>query len=139
MSDTEERESIEYELERQAINEKKEKKWKKTGKGKGLRWLLLRDLCAILSLRPMSLNLIQDTMLLHRGLKRSTVRDMIDQLERTKSIEQIQDSVTASMVYWVWISTEGGVRFWIGSRKDIPASIVQVATALKPVSVTGEF
>lgn len=113
--------------------EKREKTWTRKGKGKGNRWLMLRDLCAILSLRPMSTMLCQDTMFLHRGLKRETVRNMLEQLERTRSIQQVQDA-TGSIKQWVWVATEGGVLFWIGSRKDIPASIARVAWTMKSVS-----
>ena len=118
------------------VAQRKEERWKKAGKGKGNRWLMLRDLLAIISLRPMGINLVQDTMFLHRGLKRQTVRDMLDQLERTKSIEQIKDT-TGSMHYWVWVATDGGVLFWIGSRKTIPASIVKVAHTMTTAPVLG--
>ena len=117
--------------------ERKEKSWKKHGQGRGNRWLMLRDLLAILSIRPSSTTLIQDIMFLHKGLKRSTIREMLDQLERTRSIEQVQDA-SGPIKQWVWIATEGGVQFWIGSRKDIPATIAQVAWTLKSVSIFEE-
>lgn len=117
-------------------HERKMKTWKKTGQGKGNRWLMLRDLLAILSMRPMGINLVQDTMFLHRGLKRQTVRDMLDQLERTKSIEQIKDT-TGTMPYWVWLATDGGVSFWLGSRSAIPAHIARVASTLTSVPISG--
>lgn len=106
--------------------QRKEERWKRTGKGRGNRWLMLRDLLAIVSLRPMSLMMIQDTMLAHRGLTRNKVRDFLDQLERARAIEQVEDN-TGRLRRNVFIATEGGVSFWIHSRKDIPASIVQVA------------
>ncbi len=117
-------------------HERKWKRWKAAAKGKGNRWQMLRDLLAIISMRPMGINLVQDTMFLHRGLKRQTVRDMLDQLERTKSIEQIKDT-TGQMPYWVWIATEGGVSFWLGSRAAIPASIVKVAHTMTAVPIFG--
>lgn len=113
--------------------EKKEKVWRNRGKGNGNRWLMLRDLLAILSLRPMSTMLAQDTMFLHKGLKRQTVRNMLEQLERTRSIRQVEDA-TGPIHQWVWVATEGGVHFWIGSRKAIPASIARVAWTMKPVN-----
>ena len=119
----------------EAHNEqKRELKWKKSGGGRGNRWLMLRDLLSILSLRPMSNNLVQDTMLLMRGLKRSTVRDMLDQLERTKSIEQVEDA-SGPIRQWVWVATEGGVQYWIGSRGAIPASIAAAANTMRIVNV----
>ena len=111
-------------------------KWKMIGKGRGNRWLMLRDLIAFLSLRPMSMTLIQDTMLLHKGLKRTTIREMIDQLMRTKSVEQIQDQ-TGPIMQWVYVATEGGVNYWLNSRKDIPASIAKAAWTMKSVDRSG--
>jgi hypothetical protein len=132
-------EGIEQQLDADspASAQRKEEKWKLSGKGKGNRWLMLRDLCAIISLRPMGMTLIQDTMFLHRGLKRATVREMVDQLERTKSIEQVKDIVSENMPFWVWVATAGGVQFWIGSRNRIPASIAKVAWTLTVVAISG--
>lgn len=129
------------ESERERVNlaevqQRKDEKWKRSGKGKGNRWLMLRDLLAIISMRPMGVNLVMDTMFLHRGLKRNTIREMLDQLERTKSIEQVKDA-SGSMPFWVWVATDGGVQFWIGSRLSIPAHIVQVAHTLTSVPVSG--
>jgi len=114
------------------VEQNRELSWKRKGKGRGNRWLMLRDLLAILSLRPMSNNIVQDTMFLMRGLKRATIREMMDQLERTKSIEQLEDA-SGSIKLWVWVATEPGVHYWIGSRKDIPASIVQAAHTMQAV------
>ena len=134
---SEERERVSVSAEQTLQEEKREKNWKRKGRGNGNRWLMLRDLLAILSLRPMSTALAQDTMFLHRGLKRETVRTMLDQLERTRSIEQLKDA-SGPIAQWVWVATEGGVRFWIGSRKNIPASIALVANTLERVSIFEE-
>lgn len=117
---------------------RKEERWRKAGKGKGNRWLMLRDLLSILSLRPMSITLVQDTMFLHRGLKRATIREMLDQLDKTKSIEQVEDK-TQILNQWVWVATPGGAAFWLpqGSRAAIPAFIVRVAYAMKSVPASG--
>lgn len=130
VSHTTERELLELE-------NKKVKKWNQTGKGKGNRWLMLRDLLAVLSLRPMTMSIVQDTLFLMRGLKRSTVRDMIEQLERTKSVSQVRD-VSENTPSWFWVATEEGVLYWIGSRKDIPATIVTAAHTIKSVNVLEE-
>jgi len=139
MSDEREREAVGEAVSAEQLRqeEKKEAQWLKSGKGKGNRWLMLRDLCSILSLRPMSTMMTQDTMLLHRGLKRETVRNMLEQLERTACIEQVRDA-TGPIAQWVWVATEGGVLYWIGSRNAIPASIAQVAWTLKSVNISGE-
>jgi len=125
----------ELEIQSEAHSEeRREKQWKKSGKGRGNRWLMLRDLLSILSMRPMNNNIVQDTMLLMRGLKRTTVRDMLEQLERTKSIEQLEDA-SGPIRQWVWVATEGGVQYWIGSRKAIPATIAQAAWTMRVVNV----
>lgn len=135
---SQERERVSEPVVNQAeIDQRREERWKKSGKGKGNRWLMLRDLLAIISMRPMGIGLIQDTMFLHRGLKRATIREMVDQLEKTKSIEQVKDTAFENIQLWVWIATKGGVQFWIGSRKHIPASIVRVAHTLSVVAVSG--
>lgn len=110
----------------------KELLWKKRGRGRGLRWLLLRDICAILSLRPMTIAEIQDTMTLHRGISRSKTREFLEVLESTRSVEQIQEEIRG-LQSWMWRTTDQGIAFWLeGSRLVIPATIAKVAWTIKP-------
>ncbi|GAI62229.1 unnamed protein product [marine sediment metagenome] len=66
------------------------------------------------------------------------MRDFLDQLESAKSIKIVLDN-TGPREMHAFVATEGGVAFWLGSRKDIPVSIVQVAWIYKSVEAFEEI
>ena len=111
----------------------REIKWDKSAKGKGNRWRMLRDIVALLSLTWMNLTMIQDTMLRHRGLSRSKVVEMLDQLERSGDIKPVSGKIGENVIMG-WSTTDQGVSFWIGgTRRNIPVSVARVVPIIKNV------
>jgi len=72
--------------------------------------------------------MIQDTMVLLRGLKHSKTMEMLTELERTSHLKQEKDE---KYKIFKWGATRPGVDFWVGSTKAIPASIAKVAFTLQ--------
>jgi len=68
-------------------------------------------------------------MLKLRGTTRAKVREFLQDLERAKAIHQVTGSTRGVIVHG-WAATEGGVRYWLGSRKDIPVRVAQVASTI---------
>jgi hypothetical protein len=97
--------------------------WKRAAKGKPMRWRILRDIVAILSLAWMTTFQVQIAMRRLWALKNKTTRDMLEELEAGRSIHQVKDEKTQS---FVWCSTLTGVDFWIGKSENIPVTVVVV-------------
>jgi hypothetical protein len=111
--------------------------WKKTGKGRGNRWLMLRDIVAFLSCQWMNLTILQDVLMRHKGLSRSKVIEMLDQLQRSGDVTPVTGDLEGITVMG-YAASDQGVTFWLGSRKNIPASIVREAGRSRPVLKSGE-
>lgn len=92
--------------------------WRRQGKGNGLRWHILRDVVAGLSLYGMTLEKTQDYLLMLRGVSWNTCRTMLIQLERLEAV--LQDK---SPEAFYWSATEKGVTIFLRTRKHIPARI----------------
>lgn len=112
------------------VMSEKDVAWRKASKGRGLRWCILRDCVAILSLKALSLMHTQDLMLKLRGLTRNKVVELLDDLERARAIKQVSGSIQGITMHG-WAATDEGVFYWLGSRKDIPAHIAQVVSTLE--------
>ena len=96
----------------------RERAWKRMGKGNGLRWQILRDIVAGLSLHGMTLEKSQDYLLMLRGVSWNTSRVMLIQLERMAALAQ--DKAPEG---FYWSATEKGVTIFCRTRKHIPARI----------------
>jgi len=107
-------------------------KWNRVAKGRGNRWRMLRDVVAFLSIRPMTTPLIQNTMVMHKGISRNKTREFLEELDNTGSIRQQQATVDGIDAFF-WASTDLGVRFWFKSRKNIPQKLRDTGTALKRI------
>lgn len=94
--------------------------WKRQGKGNGLRWLILRDLVAGVSLIGMPMEKVQDYLLTLRGVSWNTSRVMVNELARSRAIEQIKGE-DAGVFFWT--ATKMGVSVFCRTRKHIPARI----------------
>lgn len=116
-------------------DQEKEIAWEKSGKGRGNRWQMLRDIVALLSLRSMSVMQLQDCLLNLRGLTRNKVRELMEDLERAKAIKQVTGQVQG-IVQHGWAATDFGVAYWVKSRQGIPVRIAQVAATLDAASQT---
>ncbi|GAI00383.1 unnamed protein product [marine sediment metagenome] len=107
------------------------RKWKKAAKGRPMRWRILRDVVAVLSLEWMSTFQVQIAMRRLWALKNKTTRDILEELEAGRSVGQVKDEETQS---FMWASTLTGVAFWIGDVDSIPVSIVKVAVTSASVN-----
>ena len=89
-----------------------------------MRWWILRDMVAVLSLGCLSTSLVQLALRRIYALKNNTTRDILEELEQEKSIAQEKEDKSG---LFKWGSTASGVSFWIGKTVNIPAGIVEVA------------
>jgi len=106
------------------IQAQKERAWRNRAKGHPMRWRILRDMVAILSLGWMTTSQVQIAMRRVYALKNKTTREILEELEQGKAISQERDD--KSQIY-KWGSSRKGVAFWIGKTENIPAGIVEVA------------
>jgi len=98
--------------------------WRRRAKGRPMRWRILRDTVAVLSLGWMSTFQVQIAMRRLYALKNKTTRDILEELESEKSVVQERDDKSQT---FKWGATVEGVKFWIVKPENIPVSIVQVA------------
>ena len=96
--------------------------WKIRGKGRGLRWHILREIVALLSRQASTTTQVQAAMLHKRGLSNPTTYSMIRELESSMAIAQEYEKD----VGWFWTARMTGVSVYLdGSTKNIPAGVVQ--------------
>ena len=88
-----------------------------------MRWRILRDAVAVLSLVWIDTSEFQIIMRRLYALKRTTSRDLLEELEEENAVKQEKDEKTGT---YKWGATRSGVKFWIGKMENIPASIAQV-------------
>ncbi len=110
-------------LSEKETEQKRLRAWKKRAKGHPMRWRILRDGVAVLSLTSMTTSQFQIAMRRLWALKHKTARDLLEELEEEKAI--IQEKHPSGG--YRWGATETGVAFWIRSAKAIPAGVVEAA------------
>ncbi|MBA7589747.1 hypothetical protein ES708_31836 [subsurface metagenome] len=110
------------EKERQSLLDRA---WRRRAKGRPMRWRILRDMVAVLSLQWMTTMQVQMAMRRIWALKNNTTRDILEELESEGAIHQERDE--KSQIF-KWGATREGVDFWILGTDHIPAGIVQVAS-----------
>lgn len=88
-----------------------------------MRWRILRDCVAVLSLAWMTTFQVQIAMRRIWGVKNNTTRDMLEELETEYSVIQEKDDKTG---FFKWGATQSGVDFWILKTENIPVSIAVV-------------
>ena len=96
-----------------------------------MRWRILRDVVAVLSLNWMSTFQVQIAMRRLYALKNKTTRDILEELELDGAVVQERDDKTQM---FKWGATAEGVAFWIRGPEFIPVFIVQVAEASASVN-----
>ena len=99
----------------------RQRAWIKRGKGKGLRWLILRDIVAVLSKQALTTTQLADVMLLRRGLSHNRSNQMLQELESSMAIVQEHDK----QLGYYWTARKLGVDVFLGSRMAIPAQVAQ--------------
>lgn len=121
----EERDTVSLIGERET-EERLVRRWKSKAKGRPMRWRILRDVVACLSLVWMTTEQIQVAMSRLWALKRNTTREILEELELGSAVVKERNDRTQ---LYMWGATQSGVDFWIGSTKAIPALTAQVASA----------
>lgn len=98
------------------------KAWKKTGRS--LRWNLLREVLAVISLRWLTLSQVQDIMVGLQGLTHGKTLTLLSELERAGYAQQARDDEDK---IWKYASTPRGAKWWLpkGDPGAIPAEIVE--------------
>lgn len=102
-----------------------ERAWKRRAKGRPMRWRILRDLVAVVSLKWMTTSEVQMAMRRLWALKNNTTRDILEELQSEGAILQERDDKTQ---IFKWGASREGVNFWIQGTDHIPAGLVQVAS-----------
>ena len=108
------------------IEAQKVRAWKGKAKGHPMRWRILRDGVAVLSLGWMTTGEFQIAMRRIWALKNKTSRDLLEELEEEQAVHQEKDRTGI----YKWSATRSGVKFWIGSTDRIPAGVVEVAQTI---------
>lgn len=101
------------------------RRWTVRGKGKPIRWKMIRDLMACLSLAWLDTFQAQIAMRRLWGLKPNTTRDILEELEIENSI--VQEKYHSGG--FKWGATPEGVAFWVVKTSAIPASTALVASS----------
>lgn len=96
--------------------------WKKRGRGKGLRWHLLREIVGLLSRKASTTTEVQAVMTMMRGLSHKKTIEMLRELQNAKCVVQEHDS----RLGYYWIGTSLGVSVYLGSMTAIPAKVAEV-------------
>lgn len=96
--------------------------WKKTGRS--LRWNLLRDVVAVISLRWLTLSQVQDAMVGLQGMTHGKTLQLLSELERAGYVHQQRREDSKQ---WMWGATPKGAKSWLpkGTPAAIPAHIVE--------------
>ncbi|GAH21424.1 unnamed protein product [marine sediment metagenome] len=102
--------------------------WKKTARGKGLRWQILRDVVACCRLHWITFEELSHVMMRLRGLTRSKLREMLAELRETGDLDHVQDKRISR---WVYGTTVQGAGFWINGTVGIPAGIVEAVAIMR--------
>jgi len=95
--------------------------WKRNAKGRGYRWILQRNLVAILSLKPLTNTEAQAMMSLKHGMSNATSYKILSELRHARALDQFLE---AELGYY-WRATDLGVSVYLGSRKAIPAGVAR--------------
>lgn len=112
--------------------------WDKSAKGRGNRWRMMRDVVAMLSLRPLNLTQLQDALMRMRGITRRKTHEMLEELERAGDVKPVSGLVGGEVIAG-YSATDRGVHFWLeGTRKGIPAGVVRVLPTMTPVPKSEE-
>lgn len=100
------------------------RRWTQRGKGKPIRWKMIRDLMACLSLAWLDTFQSQIAMRRLWGLKPGTTRDILEELELEGSVVQEKHHSGG----FRWGATPEGLAFWVVATKAIPAATALVAS-----------
>lgn len=118
--------------ERELANQK-EKEWRNRAKGRGVRWRMIRDTLATVSVYWMTLSEVQTCMVRIWGLTRNKTREILEELAEMGDVQVKKDPSSHNLLYKL---KPERVVFWMGVRgvEAIPAGIVEVVETTMLVS-----
>lgn len=107
--------------------------WDKSAKGRGNRWRMMRDVVAMLAMRPLNLTQLQDGLMRLRGITRRKTHEMLEELHRAGDVKPVSGRVGGEVIAG-YAASDKGVHYWLGgTRKGIPAGVVLVLPTMTPV------
>lgn len=113
--------------------------WDKSAKGRGNRWRMMRDIVAVLAMRPLNLTQTQDALMRLRGITRAKTHQMMGELERAGDIKPTSGTISGEIIMG-YSATDKGIHYWIPKgRKTIPVGVVRVLPTLIPAVKSGEI
>ena len=98
-----------------------ELKWRRHAKGRGLRWLIQREMVAILSRKPLTTTGVQDVMLMMRGISHKKTTELLEELKQAGALEEFKEPDKG----YYWRTTELGVIAYLVKRTAIPAKVAE--------------
>jgi len=118
--------------EREIANQK-EKEWRNRAKGRGVRWRMIRDTLATVSVYWMTLDEVQTCMVRIWGLTRNKTREILEEMADMGDVETKKDPSSHVLLYKL---RPERVTFWMGVKgtEAIPAGIVEVVETTMLVS-----
>ncbi len=120
-------------LTERELEQKKEKAWKLRAKGRGVRWRMIRDTLATVSVYWMNLSEVQTCMVKIWGLTRNKTRELLEEMAEIGDVETKKDPTSHNLLYKL---RPEHVNYWMGLKgvEGIPAGIVQVVELTMLVS-----
>jgi len=99
--------------------------WARRASGRGVRWRMIRDTLATVSVYWMTLSEVQTCMVRIWGLTRKKTRELLEEMVEIGDVLIEKDPKTLEMKYKLH---QDRVNFWLGAHgvQAIPAGIVQV-------------
>jgi len=99
--------------------------WKNRAKGKGVRWRMIRDTLATVSVYWMTLSEVETCMVRIWGLTRKKTRELLEEMVQIGDVMIEKDDKTHELKYKL---KQDRVKFWMGPQgvQGIPVGIVQV-------------
>lgn len=112
-------------LSKREIEHQKEKAWRNRAKGRGVRWRMIRDTLATVSVYWLTIWEVQTCMIRIWGLTRNKTREILEEMVETSDVETKKDPTSHNLLYKL---RQDRLVFWLGAKRSeaIPAGIAQV-------------
>lgn len=112
-------------LSEQEKEELKRKGWTQRAKGRGVRWRMIRDTLATVSVYWLTLFEVQICMVRLWGLTKNKTREILEEMVEMGDVETKKDPQTLNLLYKL---KPERVIFWMGAKgtEAIPAGVVEV-------------
>jgi len=117
--------------------ELRRKGWEQRAKGRGVRWRMIRDTLATVSVYWLTLFEVQTCMVKLWGLTKNKTREILEEMVEMGDVETKKDPLTHNLLYKL---KPERVVFWLGAKgtEAIPAGVVEVVETSMLVSESEE-